>query len=110
MERVFGKGDDSIPGLRAIMHDDFGSATPLTSYYVIINSMSQVFEGKVRRLGNSMAVIIPKEVLEDAGVKEGDLVKLSIPIPNSKRTDALKKMAGIDSHAEPFLREKRDRF
>lgn len=91
-------------------HGDFGSATPLTSYYVITNSMSQVFEGKVRRLGNSMAVIIPKNVLEDAGVKEGDLVKLSLPIPNSKRREALKKIAGIDSHAEPFLREKQDRF
>ena len=95
---------------RAMRHDDSVSATSLTSYYVITKNMSQVFEGKVRRLGNSMAVIIPKDVLEDAGVKEGDLVKLSIPIPNSKRREALKKIAGIDSQAEPFLREKRDRF
>jgi len=72
--------------------------------------MSKVFEGKVRRLGNSLAVIIPKEILEDAGVKEGDAVKLSLPIPKSRRREALMRMAGVDSRAEPFVREKRDRL
>ena len=72
--------------------------------------MSQVFEGKVRRLGNSMAVIIPKGVLEEVGVKEGDVVKLSLPIPKSKRREVLRKIAGVDSHAEPFRREKHDRL
>ena len=72
--------------------------------------MSQVFEGKVRRLGNSMAVIIPKKVLDEAGVKEGDLVKLSLPIPKSRRREVLMKIAGVDSLAEPFRREKRDRI
>jgi antitoxin component of MazEF toxin-antitoxin module len=72
--------------------------------------MSQVFEGKVRRLGNSMAVIIPKEVLDEAGVKEGDLVKLSLPIPKSRRREVLMRAAGVDSLSEPFMREKRDRI
>jgi antitoxin component of MazEF toxin-antitoxin module len=72
--------------------------------------MSKVFEGKVRRLGNSLAVIIPKEILEEAGVKEGDEVKLSFPIPKSRRREALMRMAGVDSLAEPFVREKRDRL
>jgi len=64
----------------------------------------------VRRLGNSMAVIIPKGVLEEAGVREGDVVKLSLPIPKSKRREVLRKIAGVDSLAEPFRREKRDRL
>ena len=72
--------------------------------------MSKVFEGKVRRLGNSLAVIIPKEILDEAGVKEVDAVKLSLPIPRSRRREALMRMAGVDSHAEPFVREKRDRL
>ncbi len=72
--------------------------------------MSTVFEGKVRRLGNSMAVIIPKEVLEETGAREGDTVKLSVPIPRQKRKVAIKKMAGVDAKSEPFIREKRDRF
>ena len=57
-----------------------------------------------------MAVIIPKEILEEAGVKEGDVVKLSLPIPRPKRGEVLRKIAGIDSRAGPFRREKRDRL
>jgi len=72
--------------------------------------MSTVFEGKIRRLGNSMAVIIPKEILEETGAKEGDVVKLSVPIPKQRRKEVLKKVAGIDAESEPFTREKRDRF
>jgi antitoxin component of MazEF toxin-antitoxin module len=71
--------------------------------------MSTVFEGKVRRLGNSMAVIIPKEILEETGVREGDVVKLSVPIPQRRRDEVLKKMAGIDAGSRPFAREKGDR-
>ena len=56
-----------------------------------------------------MAVIIPKEILEEAGVKEGDMVKLSLPIPRERRRDVLRRVAGVDSHAEPFIREKHDR-
>lgn len=61
-------------------------------------------------MGNSMAVIIPKEVLEETGAREGDTVKLSVPIPRQKRKVAIKKMAGVDAKSEPFIREKRDRF
>lgn len=72
--------------------------------------MSTVFEGKVRRLGNSMAVIIPKEVLEEMGAREGDILKLSVPILTRKRKAAIEKMAGLDSKSAPFVREKGDRF
>jgi len=72
--------------------------------------MSTVFEGKVRRLGNSMAVIIPKEILEESGVHEGDVLKLSIPISKQKRKEVLKKMAGLDVGSKPFERDKRDRI
>jgi antitoxin component of MazEF toxin-antitoxin module len=56
-----------------------------------------------------MAVIIPKEILEETGAKEGDVVKLSVPIPRRKRNEAFKKMAGIDAGSGPFVREKGDR-
>jgi antitoxin component of MazEF toxin-antitoxin module len=72
--------------------------------------MSTVFEGKVRRLGNSMAVIIPKGILEETGAKEGAIVKLSVPIPTHRRNQVLKKMAGIDAGSKPFKREKGDRI
>jgi antitoxin component of MazEF toxin-antitoxin module len=85
------------------------SPLSLSSYYVITYLMATVFEGKVRRLGNSMAVIIPKEVLEETGAREGDVVKLSVPIPRQRRVEAFRKMAGIDSGNGKFARERGDR-
>ena len=55
-----------------------------------------------------MAVIIPKEILEETGVREGDVVRLSVPIPRPKRNEVLRKMAGIDAGSRPFTREKGD--
>ncbi len=72
--------------------------------------MSRVLSGKVRRLGNSMAVIIPKELLDEAGAGEGDTIKLSLAIPKPKRDTALENIAGLDRRARPLAREKKDRF
>jgi antitoxin component of MazEF toxin-antitoxin module len=69
----------------------------------------QVFEGKVRKLGNSMAVIIPNEVLSEAGVREGDVLKLAIPVPVARRKRVWRKVAGIDAGLPSFAREKHDR-
>jgi antitoxin component of MazEF toxin-antitoxin module len=70
--------------------------------------MSTVFEGKVRRLGNSMVVIIPKKILDETGAKEGDVLKLALPVSKQKRKEAFKKMAGIATGSEAFERDKRD--
>ena len=71
--------------------------------------MTQVFEGKVRRLGNSMAVIIPRNVLSEVGIHEGDVLKLAIPVPIAKRMRIWKKVAGIDRGLSAFSRDKHDR-
>ena len=57
-----------------------------------------------------MAVIIPKELLDESGAREGDTIKLSIAIPKATREARLESIAGIDRKARPFAREKRDRF
>jgi len=71
--------------------------------------MAEVFEGKVRRLGNSMAVIIPGKVLSQAGVREGDVVKLAIPVPVARRRRIWMRVAGIDRGMPRFSREEQDR-
>ena len=71
--------------------------------------MAQVYEAKVRKLGNSMAVIIPREVLAEAGLHEGDTLKLAIPISVARRRRIWEKDAGIDAGLPRFSREKRDR-
>ena len=52
-----------------------------------------------------MAVIIPKELLEESGASEGDTIKLSLAIPKSTREMALESIAGLDRKARPFARE-----
>jgi antitoxin component of MazEF toxin-antitoxin module len=72
--------------------------------------MSKVLTGRIRRVGNSMAVIVPKELLKEAGAREGDTVKLSLAIPLSDRNSAIRAFAGTHRRAKPFKREKRDRY
>jgi len=60
-------------------------------------------------MGNSLAVIIPKGLLE-AGAKEGDTVRLSIAIPTCRRDSALEAIAGVDGGRRAFRREKLDRY
>jgi len=57
-----------------------------------------------------LAVIIPKELLEESGASEGDTIKLSLAIPKATRETRLESIAGMDRKAPPFAREKRDRF
>src|SRR2546426_12432528 len=58
--------------------------------------MSRVLSGRIRKMGNSLAVIIPKGLLDEAGAKEGDTVRLSLAIPTSRRDSALEAAAGVD--------------
>jgi antitoxin component of MazEF toxin-antitoxin module len=76
--------------------------------------MSRVFQGKLRRVGNSLAVIVPKEVLEDVGVEEGDNVKVSIAhkedlSKKGKKIDLFESVAGIYPNAKSFVRDRNDR-
>lgn len=66
--------------------------------------------GRIRKVGNSLAVIIPKELLDESGAREGDSVRLSLAIPPSKRDSTLRAIAGLDREKKPFRREKRDRY
>ena len=72
--------------------------------------MSRVLSGRIRKVGNSLAVIIPKGLLDEAGAKEGDMVRLSLAIPTSRRDSALEAVAGVDRGRRAFRRKKLDRY
>ena len=73
--------------------------------------MTTVFESKLRRVGNSLAVIVPNGIIEEKGLKPGESVTLSIVPPESGRKEALRKMAGIaGTGTKAFRREHDDRF
>lgn len=72
--------------------------------------MSEIFEAKVRKIGNARGVIIPNDVLEKIHVVEGDQIQLMTTISKSKRLKALRDVAGHYKGAKPFKREYEDRY
>lgn len=72
--------------------------------------MSEVFEAKIRKIGNALGIIIPKKVLEKLNAEEGDITPVVIPSGKKKRLDALAEIAGKYKSAKPFKREYEDRY
>jgi antitoxin component of MazEF toxin-antitoxin module len=73
--------------------------------------MTEVFETKVTRIGNSFGVIIPHKILGKIGSKNGDAVKIAILTTTiEKRNALLKKIAGTAKGARRFEREREDRY
>lgn len=69
--------------------------------------MSSTFEAKLRRIGNSLGIIIPSEVLDELGYGQGDNVRVMIPL---KRKERLMALAGMYVGKPRFKRDKRERF
>lgn len=72
--------------------------------------MSEVFEAKVRKIGNARGVIIPNDILKRIHAIEGETIQLIIPITRARRLKALRSMAGRYRGAKPFKREYEDRY
>ena len=65
----------------------------------------------MRRVGNSLGVIIPSEIIEEMGFHKGDVIQVAIlPSGTGRRNELLKKLAGIDKEKSPFKRDKGDRY
>ncbi len=73
--------------------------------------MAEVFEAKLRRIGNSLGIIIPREVIQAGGYDKGDTIHVAIPYSNlAERNKLLLAIAGKYKEKEPFVRDKEDRF
>lgn len=58
-----------------------------------------------------MGVIIPKEIIEEAGLRGGDEVQISLPTCNLvTRNEKIMQLAGRHDGMPGFQREKGDRF
>ena len=65
----------------------------------------------MRRIGNSLGIIIPAELIAEMDYQEGDVVKVMIPPADiEQRNQALLGLAGIYKGTRPFRREKGDRY
>ncbi len=72
--------------------------------------MSEVFEAKVRKIGNARGVIIPNDILKRIHAIEGEKIQFIIPITRTSRLKALRNVAGRYKRAKPFKREHEDRY
>jgi len=83
------------------------------SIYIIIiyynkESMTKMFKAKVRKVGTSLGVLIPKEIATEEKIKEGEKVEVSLL--KEKRLEEVFKLFGTAKGTKPFVRDREDRI
>lgn len=71
--------------------------------------MAELFKVKVRKVGDSLGLLIPKEVAIREDIKEGEEVDVSV-LKRRKLEALLKKLRGSAKGAGPFERDREDRL
>ncbi len=70
----------------------------------------EIFRGKLRRVGNSLSIIVPQKALEGLNKKEGDELDVGLfPTANERRA-RLKAIVGKMPGLRPYQRDRKDRF
>ncbi|MBI2184848.1 MAG: AbrB/MazE/SpoVT family DNA-binding domain-containing protein [Thaumarchaeota archaeon] len=69
--------------------------------------MSRLFKAKVRRVGTSLGVLIPKEMAEEEKIKEGEEVKIGLF--KEKRLEDVLELMGTAKGTKPFNRNRADK-
>ena len=70
--------------------------------------MGKVFRAKLRKVGTSVGVLIPKEIISEEKLKIGE--EIEVGLMKKKRIELIEKAFGIAKGAGPFERDRRDRF
>lgn len=68
--------------------------------------MTRVFKAKIRSIGSSAGIIIPKEILQAEGLSKGKEGEFFVMHRNFKLLDEL---FGTMKGAKPFVRDRSDR-
>jgi antitoxin component of MazEF toxin-antitoxin module len=69
--------------------------------------MGAILKVKIRRIGTSLGVLLPKQLIERKGIKEGEEVELAI---FKKRRELIAKAFGMAKGARHFERDAKDRI
>lgn len=70
----------------------------------------EMFRARLRRVGNSLSVLVPKQTLDELHVGEGDEVEVTLRLANDDQMKWLKEVAGKYPGLGPFVRERKDRY
>lgn len=69
----------------------------------------ELFRARLRRVGNSLSVLVPKKALDELHVAEGDEVEVALFPPPPERRRRLDAWVGSIPGLAPFERERQDR-
>ena len=69
--------------------------------------MSELFETRIRRIGTSFGVLIPKRLMKDQKIKNGD--KVEIALLKRRKLALIERAFGIAKGSAGFEREHNDR-
>lgn len=73
--------------------------------------MVEVFEARLRKIGNSLGILVPSHIIEILGFQKGDIIQVAIPPSETlKRNELLLELTGVDKKKASFKREKEDRY
>jgi antitoxin component of MazEF toxin-antitoxin module len=73
--------------------------------------MTEVFEARLRKIGNSLGILVPSNIVEGLGFRKGDVIHVAIPPAETlKRNELLLELTGVDKKKTNFKREKEDRY
>lgn len=71
----------------------------------------QLFKARLRRVGSSLGVIVPKQAALDANAAEGDFVEVAIlPLPKERRARLELIVGTSPGLAAGWKRDRKDRF
>ena len=70
--------------------------------------MSESFQAKVRKVGTSIGVLIPKGIAEQEKIKIGEEIQLTVS--KQKRLEEIWKLIGTAKGTKPFVRDRIDRL
>ncbi len=71
--------------------------------------MAEMFKVKVRKVGDSLGFLIPKEIADRESITEGEAVEVGI-LKRRKLDVLLKKLRGSAKGAGAFERDREDRL
>lgn len=70
--------------------------------------MSELFKAKVRKVGTSLGVLIPKRIAEQERIKEGQEIEVSLL--KKRNIEEVFKLMGTAKGTKPFVRDRTDRL
>ncbi len=70
--------------------------------------MPRMFKAKVRKVGTSLGVLIPKEIAKREKINEG--AEVEVGLLKARRLDQVLKQFGTARDTKPFVRDREDRL